>query len=117
MEPIHSLYFHFPYCRHKCNYCDFYKEVSFDNDFSLFESELENTLAVHHDFLTEKGYFLNDLATLYFGGGTPSLWKPSGLMIFLDLLKNQKIKLNHDCEFTIEMNPGTITNEEIEVFF
>ena len=99
MKPIHSLYFHFPYCRHMCNYCDFYKTVSSDSDFSKMENSLISDFVRHQEFLKAQGFYIDTLETLYLGGGTPSLWGASGVKFFKDLIKilevteHQKIKV------------------------
>lgn len=104
---IKSLYFHIPFCRHLCNYCDFYK-VKFDktsNDLVQFQNYLENAWLQHESFLAENQFKMEGLDTLYFGGGTPSLWGKSGADFFKDY-KREKFSLNQGYEFTMEADPA-----------
>ena len=72
---IRSLYLHYPFCRHLCNYCDFYKNIP-KNDAAVdeFENLLDGMLVKHIDFLESHQQFLSPLETFFIGGGTPSLW-------------------------------------------
>lgn len=105
---IDSLYIHFPYCRHLCNYCDFYKKIP-DNlivDVEQFHSYLEQSWLVHQNLIEKHGYSWAPLKTLYIGGGTPSLWGRAGSDFLNKFFKKNKIQLHSDCEFTMEVNPG-----------
>ena len=114
MQQVSSLYIHFPFCRHLCNYCDFYKHKleSFDQVLS-FEKRLELQVKEHENFLREKGAELAQLQTLYIGGGTPSLWSSSGAA-FLKKEIIDRYSMSSDCEFTIEVDPGTWTPQEVD---
>ena len=57
------------------------------------------------------GYSWVPLKTLYIGGGTPSLWGIEGSNFLREFFKKQKIELAPDCEFTLEVNPGSWTEE------
>jgi len=113
MKNISSLYIHFPFCRHLCNYCDFYK-FKLDNQGQVtdFENKLLEQIDDNNRLLTSYGYKFEPLDTLYIGGGTPSLWSHAGAAF----IKNhiiQDIELSPGCEFTIEIDPGTWTSSEI----
>ncbi|MGZ3855140.1 MAG: coproporphyrinogen-III oxidase family protein [Bacteriovorax sp.] len=111
---IDSLYIHFPFCAHLCNYCDFYKKVPTDKtqDFQKFHLYLENSFTAHQHLIEKHGYSWAPLKTLYIGGGTPSLWGVEGAEFLENFLKRHQIPLAHDCEFTLEVNPGA-WNEEV----
>ncbi len=103
-----SLYLHIPFCIKKCNYCGFYSLPYREERVKLFISailkEIELTRNLPHL-----------IKTIYIGGGTPSCLPVKYLEIILQtLLKNYKI--DKDIEFTIEVNPGTITQEKINLF-
>lgn len=109
---INSLYLHFPYCRHLCNYCDFYKTqidnpASSQNSFASFEHRLKTSWEIHDRLLQKYRYSLNDLETIYFGGGTPSLWGTDGVKFFYRFLKERKVRISPSCEWTMEINPGS----------
>ena len=67
-----GIYIHIPYCRKKCGYCNFYFSVStktMDSFVAALFKEIE---------LTKTYLSTNEIATLYFGGGTPSILQPVG---------------------------------------
>lgn len=113
---IESLYLHFPFCKHLCNYCDFYKKVPKDRTFELFEFHqyLEDAFQVHEKMMIENGYSWGALKTLYIGGGTPSLWGIEGKEFLEVFLKKHNIQIAPDCEFTLEVNPGSWNAEILE---
>ena len=63
-----GLYFHVPFCKSKCYYCDFYSRVNIDSLRGTYLCAVERELVLRKDFL--QGEVVN---TVYFGGGTPSL--------------------------------------------
>ncbi|MDA8792558.1 radical SAM protein [Bacteriovoracaceae bacterium] len=114
---IHSLYIHFPYCRHLCNYCDFYKhKLSSENDditTKNFNSKLINQFSQLEHFHSENNFQLGVLETLYIGGGTPSLWGEKGIQLFSNKV-DRSLKLKANCEFTLEVDPGTATFNQLD---
>jgi oxygen-independent coproporphyrinogen-3 oxidase len=88
-----SLYIHIPFCKRKCNYCDF---VSYSNKESLMDDYVEALL----EELT--AYSLQP-TTVFFGGGTPTLLNPQHFERILS-----RLPLAASCELTIEANPGTV---------
>lgn len=107
---LNSLYLHFPFCRHLCNYCDFYKKVpSGDSDYSQFETLLAQMFVEHEKLLITSDYKWGKLETFYIGGGTPSLWGERGVTFLRKKFKDFKISLSENCEFTLEVNPGSWT--------
>lgn len=92
-----GLYIHFPFCEKKCNYCDFY---------SLADMRLKG------DYITalirEMEKFRNEkIDTVFFGGGTPSLFSPSSLERVLRAI-HDTFKVTNDAEITLEGNPMSI---------
>ena len=95
-----SLYFHIPFCLKKCDYCAF---------FSIPNAN-ESQKAAYFEALCRQVSFLptdREIATVYFGGGTPPLLTVPRL---IDLLNRVRLRapLAQDCEITIEINPKTI---------
>lgn len=116
MQAVSSLYIHFPFCRHLCNYCDFYKtKVDFDSQtsFSSFENYLEASFFKLKKILKDNDFQLEPLKTIFIGGGTPSLWGRSGANFLHKFFKKHGVDLAPDCEFTIEVNPGTLSKDDI----
>ena len=107
-----GVYIHIPFCKKKCNYCDF---ISFCNKDNLIEDYIEclKKEIENFDFLNK------NVTTIYLGGGTPSYIKCKYIVDILNLLK-EKLKSNktpfYDLEITIEVNPGTVTKEKLEMY-
>jgi oxygen-independent coproporphyrinogen-3 oxidase len=105
-----SLYFHIPFCKQKCPYCHFYaikdKEESkkdllnaFLLEWALYKRQFENKIIV----------------SIYFGGGTPSLFGKTNFEILLKKIKSES-NISSDCEITIEANPSDIFPENISSY-
>ncbi|MCR5307856.1 MAG: radical SAM protein [bacterium] len=99
---MRGLYIHIPFCKKICNYCDFTKRVPKDK--SMIDEYL---LHLKEELLTYKKYF-DSIKTIYIGGGTPTLLDIDELKVLFDMLKDFK---NIE-EFTIEINPETLTKEK-----
>ena len=99
MLPNPSLYMHFPWCVKKCPYCDFNSHpCNGDIPQEAYASALINDLEKQSNDLF--GY--QRFATVFIGGGTPSLFDPCQLdRVF------EAIDLTADAEVTMEANPGT----------
>ena len=111
---VKSLYLHYPFCRHLCNYCDFYKNVpKSEADVDNFEVLLSAMFKAHDEKFSELAYEWADLETLYIGGGTPSLWGERGASKLSELLGEYDINLSQNAEFTLEVNPGSWTEESL----
>lgn len=116
MTQLTSLYLHVPFCKHLCNYCDFYKRKleSGESQFEEFHQFLKDSVTRHNTFLSEQGASWGELETVYLGGGTPSLWGEKGAQFFTDHVLSSKLK--SDAEFTMEIDPGTWTPEMLEAW-
>jgi oxygen-independent coproporphyrinogen III oxidase len=115
MTQVSSLYLHVPFCKHLCNYCDFYKrklDLSMDQ-FEGFHQFLSDSVIEHEKFMHTHGVKWNELDTLYLGGGTPSLWGSRGASFLQNLLP---VKLASNVEFTMEIDPGTWTTEMLKAW-
>lgn len=111
-----GIYIHFPYCVHKCSYCDFYS-LGMGKNPTLPQSELfssyKNEFIKRIQFEPE----LKDLQvdSLFIGGGTPSMADENLVLDLVQFLKNE-IFFAKNFEFTMEANPEDITKEKIENF-
>ncbi len=114
MKQISSLYLHFPFCRHLCNYCDFYKHKlqSFDQ-VKEFENKLIEQFQYHENYLNHQGFKLSNLDTLYLGGGTPSLWPGAGANILKEEFDRLNIRLTSNTECTLEIDPNAWNDNDI----
>lgn len=95
-----SVYIHIPFCKQKCKYCSFvsfpYTEKLAGYIFSLFKE-------------FDTNYNGEELKTIYFGGGTPSLVEIQYLKKIIN-----KFNLASDCEVTLEMNPDDANLEYLQ---
>jgi len=110
---VESLYVHFPFCRHLCNYCDFHKSVIESSKVDSFNENLSYQLKKNSEFISKNEMEFSSLKTLYIGGGTPSLWGDKGIEFLIKELKKNRVSLSSDTEFTLELNPGAWTEESI----
>lgn len=116
-----SLYIHIPFCAKKCLYCDFLSFSASNSKKQGYVKALVNELAAWEEVLKEKltgKENLTGMDRLYFktvfaGGGTPTCLESS--MLF-EILQSVRKYTDENTEFTIEANPGTITDSHISVF-
>ncbi len=93
-----SLYIHIPFCLSRCGYCSFFS-------LPYSQSAMEEYLrALHIELKLYQSYLDKPLASIYFGGGSPSLLSPSQINGILDALT-----WNETAEITLEINPIQIT--------
>src|SRR3954454_20909760 len=104
-----SLYAHIPYCLVKCPYCDF-------NAYGVRtwpEARYVDALCAElRYYLSQPPWLGQTVETLYFGGGTPSLFAPTSIERFLNLLASL-CPLMANCEVTLEAAPATVTREKL----
>jgi len=101
-----SLYIHIPFCDSFCDYCDFYSVTAKNLNEGYIESFFT---AIINDIKFQMEYFdINEIPTVYIGGGTPSVLGAK-ISLFFDALK--KIPFFSPEEFTVEANPESITEE------
>jgi oxygen-independent coproporphyrinogen III oxidase len=109
-----GIYIHIPFCKSRCSYCDFATDVYRNNEsveryVNALCQEIENYA------LTNVQASANLVETLYFGGGTPSLLAAKQLEKILNTLQKHFI-FTEKIEFTLEMNPATVTLEKLQDF-
>ncbi len=103
-----GIYVHFPFCASRCIYCDFYSRVR--TDFPEYVDALIREAESRRSFL--KGV---PPATLYFGGGTPSVLPAGELERFVSALA-LSFDLSGVGEFTVEVNPDDVDSAKASVF-
>ncbi|MGH8369601.1 MAG: radical SAM family heme chaperone HemW, partial [Gammaproteobacteria bacterium] len=101
--PSLSLYVHLPWCVRKCPYCDFNSHAL---KASLPEREYVDALLRDLDFDLPR-VSGRRIETVFFGGGTPSLFSAEAIARFLDEARH-RMPFAADCEITLEANPGTV---------
>ena len=107
-----SLYFHIPFCTHRCAYCDF-------NTYAKQEEsipEYVEALCREIEFVGRNPRVKsNPIHTVFFGGGTPSLLAPAQFGSILGAIRSN-FDLREDAEITTEANPGTVTLKTLQEF-
>jgi putative oxygen-independent coproporphyrinogen III oxidase len=106
-----SLYLHFPWCRRKCPYCDFvsYKKQDDEIPHRGYYEALVHELATFKDQLADRR-----LVSVFFGGGTPSLWEPKWLGAFLRDAQSAFPEVVPDLEITVECNPSSVDRDKFK---
>lgn len=109
--PPLSLYVHLPWCVRKCPYCDF---NSHEGRGALpFDAYVDALLAdLDHDLPLVWG---RTVQTVFFGGGTPSLFPPEHIDRFLQGASS-RLRFAPACEITLETNPGTAEHGRFELY-
>jgi len=105
-----GIYFHIPFCKKKCSYCDFYSKNDLNGIDELVKYEIKE-LKLRSDYLDNE--FVN---TIYFGGGTPSLLNINSIQELLNCVRNEYI-VSDNCEITFEANPDDLTEDYLNYLF
>ena len=102
-----GVYFHIPFCKQACTYCDFH----FSTRFSDYRNEIIETMQVElerrKEFLTDKA-----ISSIYFGGGTPSLLHEHEVNELLNAV-HQYFDIDRQAEITLEANPDDIDENKL----
>lgn len=106
-----ALYIHLPWCVRKCPYCDFNSHTAPE---TLPETAYVDALIrdLEQDLPLAGG---RPLVSIFFGGGTPSLFSPEAIERILNAVA-ARLSLADDCEITMEANPGTVEQERFAGF-
>jgi len=121
VEKSISIYVHYPWCKKKCPYCDFNSHL-YSQYYNKFDGKLDKKRQVSNvnniffynllEDLEEEAKEIKgaNIVSIYFGGGTPSLFESKFISKIIDeILKRFKIKKN--VEISMEVNPEDITDE------
>ena len=105
-EPL-ALYVHWPFCAAKCPYCDFNSHVRERVDAARFGAALRRELAFEAARLEAEGQGRRPLASIFFGGGTPSLMPPE---VVADIVADATRLFDPvpEIEITLEANPTSV---------
>ncbi|MCB0406226.1 MAG: radical SAM family heme chaperone HemW, partial [Bdellovibrionales bacterium] len=103
-----GLYFHIPFCVHKCSYCDFYSFTRYTaSDFEGLIKRMRRELREAYEFCTRRWGALPEVTSLFIGGGTPSLLPPA-LLETLIRDASELFRFSLAVEVTLEANPETV---------
>ncbi|MGD8163528.1 radical SAM family heme chaperone HemW [Pantoea sp. FN0307] len=109
--PPLSLYIHIPWCVQKCPYCDFNShalkgEVPHEEYVNHLLADLDRDLPLTHG---------REVATIFIGGGTPSLLSSHAMQLLLDGVR-ARLPLAAGAEITMEANPGTVEADRFSAY-
>ena len=110
--PPLSLYVHLPWCLKKCPYCDFNSHEMTSADLpeqryiDALMADLESALPL---------IWGRTIHSIFIGGGTPSLFSPQSIDRLLGDIR-ARLRLEPDCEITLEANPGTFEKDRFRAF-
>ena len=105
-----GIYIHIPFCKSKCTYCDF---ASYPKE----NGKIESYFACLYREVEGRGRALKNKVfnTVYIGGGTPSFVEPKFILGLMRQIR-KFFTLSENAEITIEVNPGTIDKEKVEIY-
>ncbi len=110
--PPLSLYIHIPWCVRKCPYCDFNSHAQ-KTEHLPEDAYIESLL---RDLDADVPYAQGrPIESIFFGGGTPSLFSAQGIGKILRVVE-ARLALSNDCEITLEANPGTFEQAKFSGF-
>jgi oxygen-independent coproporphyrinogen-3 oxidase len=104
-----GIYIHIPFCKQACHYCDFHFSTS-------MKKKEEMVLALAKELqLRKKKFQKESVATIYFGGGTPSVLTPAEIRFLIDAVYENYTVVSTP-EITLEANPDDLSEERIAAF-
>lgn len=103
-----GLYVHIPFCRSRCVYCDFFST-------KLEHRQSEYIDALCREMQLRKDYLSEPVATVYIGGGTPSLLSDDSLRRLIDAVYHFVGNDKQIEEITIELNPDDVTAHKAQL--
>lgn len=104
-----GIYIHIPFCRHKCNYCNFYSLAS-----TKYMGQVAD--AIISEIEQRRSYIeAQAVETIYFGGGTPSIIETAHIERILNAVF-RLFKVQADAEVTLEANPDDLTPVKLIAF-
>ena len=114
MTPAYSLYFHIPFCSHRCAYCDFNTYAGQEELIPAYVDALCKEIRFVGARLPSpiRGRAEGEVHTIFFGGGTPSLLTPTQFESVFEAIRDS-YTLTEDAEISIEANPGTVSEEDL----
>jgi oxygen-independent coproporphyrinogen III oxidase len=103
-----GIYLHIPFCKKACHYCDFHFSTSLKNKPGIVTAMLQE-IALQKDFFEDQN---QEVQTIYFGGGTPSLLSEPELQGLLEQIYSA-FNVSQNAEITLEANPDDLSEEKI----
>ena len=105
-----GIYIHWPFCLAKCPYCDFNSHVRDRIDEGQWQRAFVSSLERYAALTPGR-----EIASVFFGGGTPSLMAPQTVEIIISTI-NRLWRVSPDVEITLEANPTSVEAEKFKAF-
>lgn len=102
-----GLYIHIPFCKQKCNYCDFLSMPAGEELCGHYVNKLLKEIKYRAKECNQYS-----VSTVFLGGGTPSILEESYMMQIMESV-SQNFNLESDAEISMECNPGTLTHRKL----
>lgn len=102
-----GIYIHIPFCKQACHYCDFHFSTTLKHKDAMIEALLRE-LKLRKDYLLDE-----NIETIYFGGGTPSLLEPKEIEKIIHQIQDDFYLENHP-EITLEANPDDLNADYLK---
>ena len=112
-----GLYIHIPFCKKKCDYCDFISYSGKGNCIKEYVEDLKNEIKHELNKVINNSKEDYIVTTIYFGGGTPSFISSKHIVEIINTIKKYIVWADDPVcplEVTLEVNPGTVTIEKLE---
>lgn len=109
MRPL-ELYIHIPFCKRKCNYCDFLSAPSTLEERKKYVESLCRKIRSYGELA--KAYVV---VTIFVGGGTPSILEPEQMEAIFEAVRDT-FCVKEDAEISLEMNPGTVDRARLQAY-
>ena len=110
MDNSIGIYIHIPFCKSKCNYCDFNSYSGREHLAGPYFDALFSEMKLRAGEIGNR-----QVKTVFIGGGTPSLVDPKHISSVLELCP-KLFKLDPEAEISMESNPGTLTYENMTAY-
>lgn len=115
-----GIYIHIPFCKSRCSYCDFATDVYRNNEaveryVNALCTEISDFRFQISNSEDQNPKTSDQIDTIYFGGGTPSLLSAKQLEKILNSI-HKNFAVEENIEFTLEMNPATVSLEKLKDF-
>ena len=105
-----ELYIHIPFCMKKCYYCDFLSAPASAAERAEYVKSLCEKIRAYGDLA--EAY---RIVSIFVGGGTPSVLEPKQMESIFESIR-ETFFIEKDAEITVEMNPGTVTEEKLMTY-
>jgi len=105
-----GVYIHIPFCRHKCFYCDFHSVAGREELVGEYVKAVGKEIEARAEAVGGR-----EVASIFFGGGTPSLLAPEQAERILKTLRGN-MRFGANIEITMEMNPESVTKDKLTAY-